>query len=191
MIRATRVGLGSQEEPASFPARPPAQHRGLGDAPDSNCAVRSRRLAQCHAPRSAQAPGPSVCEGPGGHLGPGRDPPARAKGAVFSLPSFSCTAPPNLASAQRPVWHPELPRCQPIPARPLPAPYRPHPVPSPRLRVPPGETRPACPCLLGPSQPLPGPGGQRPSLPSPHPPPLPVSFSLIMGRPGGGRHPVA
>lgn len=147
MIRATRVGLGSQEEPASFPARPPAQHQGLGDAPDSNCAVRSRRLAQCHAPHSAQAPGPSVCEGPGGHLGPGRDPPARAKGAVFSFPSFSCTAPPNRTSAQRPVWHPELPRCQPGPARPLPAPYRPHPVPSPWLRVPPGETRqpaPAC-----------------------------------------------
>ena len=107
---------------------------------------------------------------------------------MFSVPSFDRRAPPHKC----PVPHTAL-GSAPVPVQPGPAPFL-HPTghhlgPAPQLHVPPGETRPSCPCLVGPSQPLPTPGGQRPSLPFPHPLPLPVFFSLITGRPGGGRHP--
>ena len=196
MIRA-RVDLGSQEEPHScavspspFPARPPAQHRGLEDTPDSDCAVRSRRLAQCHM---------CLCPGPGDQCvgrarrssGSRQKPPPQGQGShVFiSFVWLQSTSKPNEHSAPRMALG-----AAPVPVQPSPAPscaQQAISLPSPRLRVPPGETRPACPRLLGPSQLLPGPGGQQSSLPSPHPPPLPVFFSLITGRPGGWRHPTA
>lgn len=169
-------------QPASFPARPPAQHQGLGDTPDSNCAVRSRRLAQCHEPRSAQDPGPSVWEGPGGHLGLGRDPPRQGQGSRVFIPFV------QLHSISKPNERP-APRIA-LGAAPVPA--HPGPAPSCTLQATPHPFS-VAPCpSWGDQASLPLPAGSQPATPRPWGPaaqpavPTPTSSPCILQSHHGG-----
>lgn len=176
-------------QPASFPARPPAQHQGLGDTPDSNCAVRSRRLAQCHEPRSAQDPGPSVIWRSSGPRQ--RPPPPGSREPCFhSL----CSVAQHLQTERAPSTPYSTRSC------PGASPSRPGPFLHPTGHTPsllrgsvsllgrPGQPAPAC---WVPASHSPALGASGPAC-RPHTHLLSLYSSVSSrGRPGGGCHPVA